>query len=73
MMTRDLFSIPAGVNRPTAHISRLTPQAMSNEGAIDARTRCFNSVVAFEIPSDSLWSEMIGASEMKDLLDDLWW
>jgi hypothetical protein len=45
---------------------------MSDERPINTRARGLNPVVAFEIPGDSLWAEMIDASEVKDLFDHIW-
>ncbi len=72
VMARDLFRVPTRVNRPATHFSRQAPQAMSDERPINTRARGFNPLVAFEIPGDPLRAEVIDASEVKDLLDNLW-
>jgi hypothetical protein len=68
----DLFCIPARVNRSATYFPRQPSQAVSNKGAIDARTRGLYPVVALEIPGDSLRAEVIDAPEVKDFLDNLW-
>jgi len=72
VMTGNLFCIATCVNRSATYFPRQTPEAISDQRAIDARTRGLDAVVALEIPGNPLWAEVIDAPEVKDLLDNLW-
>jgi hypothetical protein len=64
VMAWDLFRVPASVNRPATHVPRQPSQTISDERTVDTRVGGLNSVVAFEVPSDSLWAEVIRSPEV---------
>jgi len=66
----DFFGISSSVNSPTWRTLRQASHTVSNQSAIDTGNRSFNSVVALQVPCDSLRPEFIFLSQVKDLIND---
>lgn len=70
-MARHLLVIPLGVDFADARTARQPVQTMAFEDAVDGCIRHADSVIARHVPHDPFGSEVILATQMKDLLLNL--
>ena len=71
VMARDLLGVAASVDGATSDIARQGTYPIALERAIDARTGGLEAMVTLEIPGNSLGTEVVLGSQVKDLLDEL--
>jgi hypothetical protein len=71
MMAWNFFAVTSRVNSTAWGTLGQASRTVSNQSAINTGNRSFNSVVALQIPGDSLGPEFLFLSQMKDLINDI--
>jgi hypothetical protein len=71
MMTRNLLLITLGVQLPHARASGQPVEAVAPENAIDPGVRNFDVVISRQISDDPDRPQVIFATKIQDLLDNL--